>query len=158
MKTLFLCRHAHAGESDRGDFYRELSHDGKKEARRLAIRLAETACGADLIVSSPAARALQTAQIIARKIGYDVNRILTDITIYEQNLSEILALLHRLTVTEKNVWLFGHNPSVQELVARFTASPPVKTPPGTITAIEFDATDWPAAFSSAGKGAWREIP
>lgn len=158
MKRLFLCRHAHAGESDKGDFYRELNSHGRLEAESMASRVAINKLRADLIFSSPAKRALQTAMIISRSLGYDGDRIVTEMSIYEQDNRSVLELLRQVGGKAENVWIFGHNPSLQELAARLTGLPEHKNPPGTVVAIEFDASDWTQALTSAGNLVFREIP
>ncbi|MDD3117917.1 MAG: hypothetical protein PHQ27_01940, partial [Victivallales bacterium] len=92
------------------------------------------------------------------KIGYNRRHIITDMVIYQQNPAEIIALLRHVAAGEENVWLFGHNPSIRDLVSLITDLPAVKTPPGTVTAIAFELPDWTAALASIGKTIRREIP
>lgn len=158
MKRLFLCRHCHAGESDKGDFYRELNRAGRLEAECLAARLSGKKLRADLIFSSPALRALQTATAIANALEYETDRIFTDMSIYDQDDRAMLSLLRHTGGEAKNVWIFGHNPSLKELAAMLTGLPEHKTPPGTVVAVEFDITDWADIFSVTGNLFFREIP
>lgn len=68
---VYLCRHAHAlsGEPDE---LRELSAEGREQARALGERLADRADAPVLVLSSPLLRARQTADEIARALGVDV--------------------------------------------------------------------------------------
>jgi phosphohistidine phosphatase len=69
MKTLFLIRHAKSSWDDTAlpDKDRPLDDRGKRDAPKVGKRLAKRDVKPDLILSSPARRALTTAQIIAKK-------------------------------------------------------------------------------------------
>ncbi len=70
MKTLFFVRHAKSSWDDitAPDRDRPLNDRGKRDAPRMGERLAKRHVKADLILSSPANRAIATAQIIAKKL------------------------------------------------------------------------------------------
>ena len=71
-KSLFLLRHAKAinGGVLIPDQDRPLSDSGVKDAKRLGSYLSKKSFDFDLILSSPAIRAITTAQIVANKLGY----------------------------------------------------------------------------------------
>jgi phosphohistidine phosphatase len=68
---VFLVRHAHAnpGEPDES---RKLSDRGRQEAAALAERLATHATPPRTVVTSPLARARETAEAIAARVGTTV--------------------------------------------------------------------------------------
>jgi len=68
MKTLFLVRHAKSSRDDPTlpDKERPLNDRGMRDAPRMGERLAAHDVKPDLILSSPAVRALATAQIIGK--------------------------------------------------------------------------------------------
>ena len=72
MKTILLLRHGKSdwGDPDLEDFERPLSPRGKKDAPRMGKVLLQYNLLPDLIVSSPAERAKQTARRIATACGY----------------------------------------------------------------------------------------
>src|ERR1700682_5676255 len=72
MKTLFLIRHAKSSWDDTAlpDKDRPLDGAGKRDAPKMGKRLAKRDAQPDLILSSPAMRALTTAKIIAKKLDY----------------------------------------------------------------------------------------
>jgi phosphohistidine phosphatase len=74
MKTLFLIRHAKSSRDDPAlpEKERPLNDRGMRDAPRMGERLVTQDVKPDLILSSPALRALATAEIIARKLGYKV--------------------------------------------------------------------------------------
>ena len=67
MKTLWLVRHAKSSWDDPMlvDFDRPLNPRGRRDAPRMGQRLARRHEYPDLMLSSPANRALTTARIIA---------------------------------------------------------------------------------------------
>jgi phosphohistidine phosphatase len=72
MKTLFLIRHAKSSWDDTAlpDKDRPLNDRGWRDAPKMGKRLAKRHVKPDLILSSPAVRALRTAEIIAKKLDY----------------------------------------------------------------------------------------
>ena len=80
MKTLFLIRHAKSSWDDTAlsDKDRPLHDRGKRDAPKMGKRLARRDVKPDLILSSPAMRALTTAEIIAKKLDYKRKDIVVD--------------------------------------------------------------------------------
>ena len=72
MKTLFLIRHAKSSWDDTAlpDKDRPLADRGRRDAPKMGKRLAKRDVKPDLILSSPARRALTTAEIVAKKLDY----------------------------------------------------------------------------------------
>src|SRR2546430_10269701 len=72
MKTLFLIRHAKSSWDDTAltDKDRPLGDRGRRDAPKMGKRLTKRDVKPDLILSSPATRALTTAEIIAKKLDY----------------------------------------------------------------------------------------
>ncbi len=85
MKHLFLIRHAKSSwdHAELSDFDRPLNKRGKRDAPMMGRRLAKRGVNPDLILSSPAKRALKTARIIGSEIGSPKGDIHTDKRIYE---------------------------------------------------------------------------
>ncbi len=85
MIRLILIRHASAEvtNADSGDFGRRLTDDGRKKSARMASKLADLQIVPDIIISSPAARALETAEIFTEILGFPANQIVQEKTIYD---------------------------------------------------------------------------
>jgi hypothetical protein len=81
--------------------------DAPKMGKRLAKRDVQT----DLILSSPAMRALTTAEIIAKKLDYKLEDIVVDDRLYAGEADDLLIVIHKLGDKLERVMLFGHNPS-----------------------------------------------
>ena len=86
MKQLYLIRHAKSDWSnpDWTDFERPLNKRGLDNAPRMGEYLKIHNVLPNIIYSSDANRALSTARIIAEKIGYPVNDIVKQHSIYEK--------------------------------------------------------------------------
>jgi len=112
MFTLYLVRHAKSSWSNPNlsDFDRPLNDRGTKDAPRMGKRLKEREIAPDLMLSSPANRAITTCKEIASILGYDASRIKTDRRIYHAGEDELFTVLSELSDTQKVVMLFGHNP------------------------------------------------
>src|SRR5690242_21738198 len=117
MKTLFLIRHAKSSWDDTAlpDKDRPLNDRGKRDAPKMGKRLAKRDVKPDLILSSPAKRALTTAKIIAKKLEYKFTDIVVNDRLYAGAAHDLLNVIHRLGDRPKRVILFGHNPELTEL-------------------------------------------
>ena len=137
MKTLVLVRHAKSSWKDASlaDRDRPLNDRGKRDAPVMGRRLATRGEPPDLIVSSPAARALATARVIAEAVGYPVDRIREDERIYMAGPAELLEAIHDLDDVADRVFLFGHNPGLTDLVNALS-EPAVENVP-TCGVVEF---------------------
>ena len=112
MKTLLLMRHAKSSWDNPGlrDFDRPLNERGLKAAPLMGRYLRAQGIAPDLIVSSPAQRAQQTAQLV-KEAARCAAPIRYEAAIYDANLNALLKVLQALDKTTKTVLLVGHNPS-----------------------------------------------
>ena len=143
MKTLFLVRHAKSGwdEPALPDRDRPLAERGERDAPEMARRLARRGVDPDLILSSPAKRALATARIIAKALDYKRKDIEIDDRLYPGQVSELLSMIHALDDKLERVMLFGHNPAVAEL-AHHLSSAITRMPTCAVAEFSFDAQSW----------------
>src|SRR5713226_1188400 len=98
MKTLFLIRHAKSSWDDTAlpDKDRPLDDRGTRDAPKMGKRLAKRDVKPDLILSSPATRALTTAEIIAKKLDYKRKDIVVDDRLYAGAVHSLLDVIHGL--------------------------------------------------------------
>ena len=110
MKTLILVRHAKSSWDDPGlpDRDRPLNDRGKRDAPRMGEQLARHDVKPDVILSSPAARALATAQLIARKLDYKRADIRVDDRLYAVEADDLLQVVCELGDQQKCAMLVGH--------------------------------------------------
>lgn len=115
LKTFVICRHAKADYPiGVTDIDRPLKERGRRDAKTLGKLLNEHEFYPELILSSPAKRARETAEIVAEEIGYE-DDIVVQREIYFDGKPEINALLQSLSADVHKVMLFGHNPVITEL-------------------------------------------
>jgi phosphohistidine phosphatase len=143
MKTLFLIRHAKSSRDDPAlpDKDRQLNERGERDAPRMGKRLAKRGVQPDLILSSPARRALTTAEIIARKLDYKPKDIVVDDRLYATAADELLNVIHELDDKLKRVMLFGHNPELTALAHRLSRDI-AHMPTCAVAEFTFAAKSW----------------
>ncbi|MGT2493692.1 SixA phosphatase family protein [Cupriavidus basilensis] len=95
----------------------------------------------DSLVSSPALRALTTAQLIADEIGYQRKHISVDERLYASSPDNVLAVIRTLDDGLDRVMLFGHDPEFTELV-HWLSSTIIDMPTCAVAEFRFDATAW----------------
>jgi phosphohistidine phosphatase len=143
MKTLFLVRHAKSSRDDPQlpDRDRTLNDRGRKDAPLMGQRLAGRDVKPDLVISSPAVRALSTAQAIAREIGYEERRITVDDRVYASSANILLTIVHGLDPKLDSVMLFGHNPEFATL-AHHLSDEIEDMPTCAVAEFRFDTKSW----------------
>ena len=116
-RELLLLRH---GKSDwdngHDDFDRPLKDRGKRGAQRIGVWLAQQNLIPDLVVASPAERALVTAQKTCKAMGNGDEGIQRDNRIYAAEIDGLLAVLGDCPQDAGRVMLVGHNPGLEELL------------------------------------------
>jgi phosphohistidine phosphatase len=143
MKTLFLIRHAKSSWDDPAlpDKDRPLNDRGKRDTPKIGKRLAKRDVKPDLILSSPARRALTTAEIIAKQLDYKRKNIVVDDRLYAVGADDLLDVIHKLGDKLERVMLFGHNPELTELAHRLS-SEITHMPTCAVAEFTFDAKSW----------------
>ncbi len=117
-KELLLLRH---GKSDWNtnttDFDRPLNQRGNRNAQQIGEWLTKQKLVPDLIICSPAVRALTTTQIVCEAMGVSAQTIQTEKSIYEASLSDLHLVLQAIPESTQRVLLVGHNPGFESLLS-----------------------------------------
>ncbi|MEQ8241959.1 histidine phosphatase family protein [Fulvivirga sp.] len=144
MKILYLVRHAKSSWDypNLSDFDRPLSARGERDAPKMGQRLADKSVLPDLIISSPANRALTTCQIIAKSIGYDPKKIKTQQSIYHAGEGTLLKVVKNTEDHVNSLMLFGHNPGFTDFACSLANEEIYNIPTCGIVAIKLDTNDW----------------
>ena len=116
MKILTLIRHAKSSWKYGGldDLDRPLNRRGNRDAPLMGDILAARDCRPDVIHTSPALRALRTAEAIAAGIGYPQQRIVLDERLYHADTHDMLDVIQSLDESLGWVACVGHNPGFTE--------------------------------------------
>ena len=124
MKTLLVLRHAKSSwdDSARDDHERPLSKRGQRDGPRMGELVRDNGLIPDIVISSDAVRARQTAEAVAESARYE-GEILLDQNLYMAGPADILSLLRTVRKNAETVMIVGHNPGLEELVERLTGKP-----------------------------------
>ncbi len=116
-RELLLLRHGKSDWSaDTGDFLRPLKDRGKRGAQRIGLWLQQQGLMPDLVVSSPAERAIVSAENCWNTMGGNAQDIRRDARIYEAGLPPLLDVLTECPGDAHRVMLVGHNPGLEDLL------------------------------------------
>ncbi len=141
MKQLFLIRHAKSDwtNPELKDIERFLNERGYANANMMAAKFNYKP---DLIITSPAIRAMSTALIFARNIKYNANKICIKPELYESSVKDYLSVINSIDNSHDTVLLFAHNPTISDVAQHLTQALPMEMPTCAIAGIKFDVTDW----------------
>jgi phosphohistidine phosphatase len=144
MKTLTLIRHAKSSwkHTDLTDFQRPLNKRGKNDAPIMGKILARKVPKPDLFLSSPATRALKTAEMITKRMGISKKEIVTDERLYHANANDFFTILSDMTNKHSNIFLCSHNPGITEFVNFLVPTHIEKVPTCGVVHIELPIEDW----------------
>jgi len=122
-KTLVLVRHSKAEERSvkTGDINRPLTEKGKADTIKMADFLLKTGIEPDLILSSPATRAKQTAGIFLENFKLSDNNLNLSKPLYYSTAKTILDHLYVLPEKVNTVLVVAHNPGISDLARGLSA-------------------------------------
>jgi len=151
FKKLYIIRHAKSSWNDMSlsDFDRPLNKRGKANAPLMGTRLKNKGVIPDIIISSPARRAMATAKIIAKKVKY-TNEIILNKDIYELDSDRLHKILTKLDDENTIAFLFGHNPDLNMLAEYYVDFDDNIVTCGVVE-IEFDCKRWKDISPKNGK-------
>lgn len=152
MKILYLVRHAKAelGSHTKEDAKRTLTQRGIETAVKMGQRLFEQQVQPQWVVTSPAARTLATAELIADKLHVPAMSIQQEPKIYNASFKAWLDVIHDLDDQYERVMMVGHNPGITQVV-NYLGGENIEIMPTTgVYAVSFDVDHWHAVH---GQGA-----
>jgi phosphohistidine phosphatase len=143
MRTLYLVRHAKSSWDDPAlaDHDRPLNERGLRDVATMGQRLAQRGVKPDLLLASPATRALTTAEHLAKALGIKPKHIVVDDRLYAAAASELLAVIQACGDKARHVMLVAHNPGLTDLAHRF-AGEITHMPTCTVAELTFAAASW----------------
>ena len=160
MKRVVIVRHGKAvpyGYED--DFNRDLRDRGKSDAAMISKELKRRGVFPDLIVSSPAKRAIKTARIFAENLDYAINLIQEEQDIYDGlTTHEFIEMIHGLPEETDTVFFFGHNPGFYYFVSNLLTTFRSDMPTTSTVGIDFDVNNWKEVEARTGSMAFHLYP
>lgn len=116
-RQLLVLRHGKSDWNiDASDFERPLKNRGKRDAQRMGAWLQQQGLIPDFIISSPAKRAKNTAEKLAKAMGLTAKHVHFDERIYAAELTDLKNVLNDCPESSARVLLIGHNPSLENLI------------------------------------------
>ena len=150
MKKLYLVRHAKTidfGYED--DFNRYLTPFGRESASRLGLFLKEKLDELPQIMTSSALRTVQTSEIVAQEIGFDIEKIQKFDNLYEASPETILTLIQELPKTLHSVMIVNHNPAISAIGNYLVGNKLPSFSTGMVACIDLE--DWTKSQYHEGK-------
>ncbi len=160
MKTLYLVRHAKSdwGNPEISDKQRTLNQRGLRVAPMMGKKLAEQGIQMDVILSSPATRAITTARLIAEQLHYDELAIIQQEALYNADPNTLLNAINHIDDQHNSAMLVAHNPGISDLASLLSHELRRHMPTCTIVSIEFAVDTWQAVCAGGGKQLAFDIP
>ncbi|MDG5800841.1 histidine phosphatase family protein [Marinilabiliaceae bacterium ANBcel2] len=162
MKRLILVRHAKTEPmSDAGsDYSRKLKKRGHKDAAIVSQHLQQKGYTPDAIISSPATRALQTAEIFAETYDIDSSEIREAPFLYdgETTIGFLAGIASEAQAGEETLMVVGHNPDMAMLSMRLTNKEFFNFPTCAVTVINFSVNEWSDMQARSGRAEYFIYP
>lgn len=151
-KQLILIRHGKSDWAENGisDFDRPLNHRGHKNAPEMAERISRKNLIPQLIVSSPAKRALTTARHFAEVWHIPAPAIQQEASVYEANTTALLKVVNKWANEYDRIALFGHNPGLTDFVNYLASAHIYNLPTAGTVVIDFPFDDWSMVSQHTG--------
>jgi len=154
MKKLYIVRHSKAVEvaPDFSDFNRCLAEYGVEKATAIAKHLAQDLTDIDLILSSPACRALETANIFAEQLNYPAADIVQLEPLYHfGGIDQAIDIISHVDDDVETLMLFGHNPTFNALSWNLCKDFREGMPTSSVVGMAFNTRTWQKAIKKGGK-------
>lgn len=159
MKSLLLIRHAKSDWTTHlQDIDRPLNKRGNRDAPIMAKRLVAKKIYPQMLISSPANRAISTAKFFAKEIDYGIENIQEDSNIYEAETPDLLKIVNSFNNQLNDVALFGHNPGISLFANYLCQDSQVDFPTCACMYLKFETDDWAEVSMNTGDLMWFSYP
>lgn len=143
MKTLYIVRHGKSSwEHNVPDDERPLLEKGIKRTLKIGKYLYERSTDVDLIISSYALRAFETAKILAAALDYPKEKIIIANNLYQATTDRLYDELYGIDDSIKCVMMFGHNPTFTSFANHFLEENIDWLPTSGVVAVNFLTDHW----------------
>lgn len=142
MKTLYVLRHAKSSweNTDLADFDRPLNDRGRTAAPFMGEVMRDNEFVPEVILSSPAIRARDTAHLVKEAAGLAAEIVHKD-RIYEASPHTLQYIAASIDDRFDSAMIVGHNPGMEGFVRLLTGKlEPMPT--AALAVIDLDISDW----------------
>ncbi len=162
MKTIYLVRHAKSdwNMDDLADIDRPLNPRGYRDAHAMSRLMNDKKVLPDLIISSPATRAISTALIFCRNFKLPASEISIKENLYETPVHQYLEVIKNVDDRYKNIMLFAHNPTISNLASALTSPLTESLSTCSVVGIRFSKafTEWKDLEKMNGELVFYDFP
>ncbi|MCS7153646.1 MAG: histidine phosphatase family protein [Bacteroidia bacterium] len=146
MKVILLIRHAKSDWNTDvlSDFNRPLSEKGVRDALQQAYALLKQGYRPELILSSPAIRAWQTAHLVAQVVSLPHQWVRSEGAFYWDDIESIYEIVRQIPEKVSVIGLVGHNPLWSDIASRWRGEVM------EMATAEIVGFGW--------RGLWKEVP
>jgi len=143
MKRLYVLRHGKSSweQPSIADFDRPLLPKGKRRTAKIAAFLQEKGMIPELIVSSPAKRAAQTARIVADFLNC---KLVFDENLYHAHSAAVADVVTAQSDEINSLMIVGHNPGLTSFANEYMSAGTDWLPTSALAYAAFDSDQWPA--------------
>ncbi len=116
---LYIMRHAKSDWSASGtsDFDRPINSRGQKNAKRIGKWMVDNNFLPEKIISSPAVRARQTAELLIQQLNnVNLKKVQFDKDLYLASMDELIECIQLYKSDLNSLMLIAHNPGMEQLV------------------------------------------
>ena len=145
MKEIILIRHGKSSwENPFDDFERGLIDKGIKNSVKVALATKEYIDDEFTIWSSPARRAITTAQIVTDNWANPKLEIITKPDLYTFDARVLEEVIATCENNVKKLIIFGHNEAITDFVNKFGTIPIKNVPTSGFVSLQMDTEHWAA--------------
>ena len=143
-RKLFIVRHAKSSWDNEGlaDIDRPLANRGLRNAGEMAERLLAKKMIPQLLLSSPANRALNTALIMSKIWGTRAENFQIHETLYDASILDIEQVIAGVPSDIKSLAIFGHNPSSTAYGNMFLKHRLDNLPTAGVVIVTLESKNW----------------
>ena len=151
MKTLLITRHAKSDWADGylTDHQRPINKRGRRAAPKVAAVLLKHGWVPEVIVTSDATRALETAKLLHQRLS-PRGILLLNPNLYHAGFGEIQECISALSADIQTLMLVGHNPG-WEVSAGLLSGEQLSMTTCNVACLTHPASDWSGIFQP---GTW----
>ena len=144
MKNLTIVRHAESVLQDAQylDKNRPLTKNGRNDALIMSQRIRDAGIKPSKILSSSAARAWETALIIAKTINYSENLLTKDDRLYLADIHNLVCIIEEQNEDVNNLMIIGHNPGLIELINLLSIKKIANLSTSGAVSLNINTDDW----------------
>tara|TARA_Y200000002_G_scaffold272851_1_gene227270 strand:- start:42 stop:524 length:483 start_codon:yes stop_codon:yes gene_type:complete len=143
MKELIILRHAKSNRHySVEDINRPLSVEGIERIKKVSNNKDIFFSDVDVIISSPANRALHTAMIMMNELDLPLEKLIIDRNLYTFSGFNVINFVYALGNHWNKVVIVGHNPAFIELINHFSNTCIDHLRTSGLAKISFEKDQW----------------